>query len=54
MEFGTPERHAYCRDTTINSILYNLHNAQLENFTSGIPDSGARVIRISLIRLSHG
>ncbi|KAJ3195784.1 CCA tRNA nucleotidyltransferase, mitochondrial [Irineochytrium annulatum] len=33
MEYGTPEEDAIRRDITINSLFYNLHTNQVEDFT---------------------
>ncbi|KAJ0234560.1 Poly A polymerase [Hirschfeldia incana] len=39
VEFGTPEKDAYRRDLTMNSLFYNLHTGLVEDFTGrGIND----------------
>lgn len=45
MEFGTAEEDALRRDATINALFYNLHEARVEDFTSGLADMEARLIR---------
>lgn len=45
MEFGTPEEDALRRDATINALFYNLHTEEVEDFTGGIRDLDAKVIR---------
>lgn len=48
MEFGTPLEDARRRDATINALFYNLHTDQVEDFTGGLPDMDARLIRTPL------
>jgi tRNA nucleotidyltransferase/poly(A) polymerase len=45
MEFGTAEEDALRRDATINALFYNLHTDQVEDFTGGLADLDAKVIR---------
>ena len=45
LEFGTAEEDATRRDATINALFYNLNTDQIEDFTGGVPDLEARVIR---------
>ncbi|KAI8644652.1 hypothetical protein BD408DRAFT_340262 [Parasitella parasitica] len=47
--FGTPKEDAYRRDTTINSLFYNVNLHQVEDFTNqGIPDLVKGLIRTPL------
>ncbi|RFU72668.1 cca trna nucleotidyltransferase, mitochondrial [Trichoderma arundinaceum] len=48
MEFGTAEEDALRRDATINALFYNLHTEQVEDFTGGIRDMKAKIIRTPL------
>lgn len=48
MEFGTAEEDALRRDATVNSLFYNLHTAQVEDLTGGLPDMNDKVIRTPL------
>lgn len=48
LEFGTAEEDAQRRDATINALFYNLHSDQIEDFTGGVPDMNARIIRTPL------
>ncbi|UNI20372.1 CCA tRNA nucleotidyltransferase [Purpureocillium takamizusanense] len=48
MEFGTAEEDALRRDATINALFFNLHTGCIEDFTGGLPDMAARVIRTPL------
>ncbi|PKS11591.1 hypothetical protein jhhlp_003356 [Lomentospora prolificans] len=48
IEFGTPLEDALRRDATVNALFYNLHTDQIEDFTSGIPDMKAQLIRTPL------
>lgn len=48
MEFGTAEEDALRRDATINALFYNLHTEQVEDFTGGIRDLEAKIIRTPL------
>ena len=43
---GTPLEDAQRRDLTVNSLFYNLHTGEVEDFTGqGLPDLRARTIR---------
>ncbi|CAG8544140.1 7254_t:CDS:10, partial [Acaulospora colombiana] len=47
--FGTPEQDAYRRDLTINSLFYNIHTRQIEDYTKkGISDLKEGLIRTPL------
>lgn len=49
VKFGTPEEDALRRDLTINSLFYNLHSREVEDFTKrGISDLKAGIIRTPL------
>lgn len=48
MEFGTAEEDALRRDATINALFYNLNTDSVEDFTSGVPDMAAKLIRTPL------
>ncbi|EJD55243.1 transfer RNA nucleotidyltransferase [Auricularia subglabra TFB-10046 SS5] len=49
IEFGTPLQDALRRDTTINSLFYNVHTRSVEDQTDkGIPDLEAGIIRTPL------
>lgn len=48
MEFGTAEEDALRRDATVNALFYNLHTDQVEDFTGGMPDMAAKIIRTPL------
>jgi len=48
MEFGTAEEDALRRDATINALFFNLHTGCVEDFTGGLPDMAARMIRTPL------
>jgi tRNA nucleotidyltransferase/poly(A) polymerase len=48
MEFGTAEEDALRRDATINALFYNLHTEQIEDFTGGIRDMEAKIIKTPL------
>ncbi|KAF7558811.1 hypothetical protein G7046_g5358 [Stylonectria norvegica] len=48
MEFGTAQEDALRRDATVNALFYNLHTDQVEDFTGGLPDMAAKVIRTPL------
>ncbi|KAH6607909.1 cca trna nucleotidyltransferase [Trichoderma cornu-damae] len=48
MEFGTAEEDALRRDATMNALFYNLHTEQIEDFTGGIRDMEAKIIRTPL------
>ncbi|KAK4134183.1 poly A polymerase C-terminal region-like protein [Trichocladium antarcticum] len=45
VEFGTAEEDALRRDATVNALFYNLHTGQVEDFTGGLADLRARVLR---------
>lgn len=45
MEFGTAEEDALRRDATVNALFYNLHTGQVEDFTGGLADMKAKLIR---------
>jgi hypothetical protein len=48
VEFGTAEEDAFRRDATINALFYNLHTDRIEDFTGGLPDMKAKLIRTPL------
>ncbi|CAI4220223.1 unnamed protein product [Parascedosporium putredinis] len=48
IEFGSPQEDALRRDATVNALFYNLHTSQVEDFTSGISDMKAKLIRTPL------
>ncbi|KAI3578111.1 hypothetical protein IWW34DRAFT_806693 [Fusarium oxysporum f. sp. albedinis] len=48
MEFGTAEEDARRRDATVNSLFYNLHDDRVEDFTGGLADMEAKIIRTPL------
>jgi tRNA nucleotidyltransferase (CCA-adding enzyme) len=48
MEFGTAQEDALRRDATINALFYNLHTDQIEDFTGGLKDMDAKMIRTPL------
>jgi len=48
IEFGTPLEDALRRDATVNALFYNLHTDEVEDFTGGISDMNARLIRTPL------
>jgi tRNA nucleotidyltransferase/poly(A) polymerase len=48
IEFGTAEEDALRRDATINALFYNLHTDRVEDFTGGLHDLEARVLRTPL------
>ena len=48
MEFGTAEEDAMRRDATINALFYNLHTGEVEDFTQGLSDMEAKLIRTPL------
>ncbi|KAL2755199.1 hypothetical protein ACRALDRAFT_2107458 [Sodiomyces alcalophilus JCM 7366] len=48
VQFGTAEEDALRRDATVNALFYNLHTAQVEDFTGGLADMRARLIRTPL------
>ena len=43
--FGTPEQDAFRRDFTINALFYNIADFSIIDFTGGLRDLDARVIR---------
>ncbi|KAF5022655.1 hypothetical protein F66182_5298 [Fusarium sp. NRRL 66182] len=48
MEFGTAEEDARRRDATVNALFYNLHDDHVEDFTGGLADMKAKIIRTPL------
>jgi tRNA nucleotidyltransferase (CCA-adding enzyme) len=48
MEFGTPEEDAERRDATVNALFYRLDTASIEDFTGGLPDLEAKLMRTPL------
>ncbi|KAI1369314.1 hypothetical protein F5Y08DRAFT_334725 [Xylaria arbuscula] len=48
MEFGTAEEDALRRDATVNALFYNLNTSMVEDFTSGLVDMEAKLIRTPL------
>ncbi|KAF5668594.1 tRNA nucleotidyltransferase [Fusarium denticulatum] len=48
MEFGTAEEDARRRDATVNALFYNLHDDRVEDFTGGLADMEAKIIRTPL------
>ncbi|VUC20188.1 unnamed protein product [Clonostachys rosea] len=48
MEFGTAEEDALRRDATINALFYNLNKDVVEDFTGGVPDMAAKLIKTPL------
>ncbi|KAH0599706.1 hypothetical protein MHUMG1_02496 [Metarhizium humberi] len=48
VEFGTAEEDALRRDATINAFFYNIHTEQIEDFTGGMRDLTAKVLRTPL------
>ena len=46
MDFGTPEEDALRRDSTVNSLFYNLDSSEIEDFTKkGLDDMKLKIIR---------
>ena len=43
--FGTPEEDALCRDFTINALAYNIADASVIDYSSGLIDLEQRLIR---------
>ncbi|KAF7903662.1 uncharacterized protein EAF01_006711 [Botrytis porri] len=48
MEFGSAEEDALRRDATINALFYNIHTDILEDFTGGLADMKAKLIKTPL------
>ena len=48
VEFGTAEEDALRRDATVNALFYNLNTGMVEDFTSGLVDMAAKLIRTPL------
>ncbi|KHN99281.1 Poly A polymerase, head domain protein [Metarhizium album ARSEF 1941] len=48
VQFGTAKEDALRRDATINALFYNIHTDQIEDFTGGMRDLTARVLRTPL------
>lgn len=48
MEFGTAEEDALRRDATVNALFYNLNTGKVEDFTTGLTDMKAKLIRTPL------
>ena len=48
MEFGTAEEDALRRDATVNALFYNLNTGLVEDFTGGLADMDAKLIRTPL------
>ncbi|KAI1131300.1 hypothetical protein F5Y10DRAFT_275536 [Nemania abortiva] len=48
MEFGTAEEDALRRDATVNALFYNLNTGKVEDFTSGLTDMKAKLIKTPL------
>ncbi|KAK0645590.1 hypothetical protein B0T16DRAFT_411525 [Cercophora newfieldiana] len=48
MEFGTAEEDALRRDATVNALFYNLNTGEVEDFTGGLRDMEAKLIRTPL------
>lgn len=48
MEFGTAEEDALRRDATVNALFYNLNEEKVEDFTGGLVDMEAKLIRTPL------
>jgi poly(A) polymerase len=44
-EFGTPEEDAFRRDFTANALFYDIGTCSIIDYTGGLPDLHARVIR---------
>jgi poly(A) polymerase len=43
--FGTPEEDAFRRDFTVNALFYNIADFSIIDYTGGLEDLNARVIR---------
>lgn len=48
VDFGTAQEDALRRDATVNALFYNLHTDEVEDFTGGLADMDARLIRTPL------
>ena len=48
VEFGTAEEDALRRDATINALFYNLNTNEIEDYTGGVLDIKAKIIRTPL------
>lgn len=48
MEFGTAEEDAFRRDATINAVFYNLNSDEIEDYTGGVADMEAKLIKTPL------
>ncbi|KAI0970280.1 hypothetical protein F4678DRAFT_473184 [Xylaria arbuscula] len=48
MEFGTAEEDALRRDATVNALFYNLNTSKVEDFTGGLADMEAKLIKTPL------
>lgn len=48
MEFGTAEEDALRRDATVNALFYNLNTGKVEDFTTGLRDMKAKLIKTPL------
>jgi len=48
IEFGTAKEDAQRRDATVNALFYNLHTQEVEDFTTGLEDMKAKLIRTPL------
>ena len=49
VEFGTPEEDAFRRDSTVNSLFYNLQTGEVEDYTRrGLADLDAGLIKTPL------
>ena len=48
VEFGTAEEDALRRDASVNALFYNLHTGLVEDFTGGLADLRAGLIRTPL------
>lgn len=52
MQFGTPEEDALRRDATVNALLCNLKTQQVVDFTGGLADLDAKVMRTPMDPIS--
>jgi len=48
VEFGTAKEDALRRDATVNALFYNLHTSDVEDFTTGLADMEAKLIKTPL------